>query len=137
MDTMTWPETKKRFARIFESKTRHEWQTIFNGTDACVTPVLEMSDASGIGQDVMSVSHNRQRNILVQDPESGGHYEPSPAPRLSNYKINNGFKVKRQPAVGEHTVEILKEFKVPQLVIDSMLADKVVMDMSLSSSSKL
>ncbi|KAF2096130.1 CoA-transferase family III [Rhizodiscina lignyota] len=36
----TWPWIYENFTRIFKSKTRKEWEDIFDGTDACCTPVL-------------------------------------------------------------------------------------------------
>lgn len=39
-DTERWPELKKLFEQAFASKTRSEWEAVFDGTDACCTPVL-------------------------------------------------------------------------------------------------
>jgi alpha-methylacyl-CoA racemase len=41
-DRKTWPELRRLFRTLFKEKTRSEWEQIFDGTDACVTPVLEM-----------------------------------------------------------------------------------------------
>ncbi|KAJ8126043.1 hypothetical protein O1611_g7594 [Lasiodiplodia mahajangana] len=43
-DRDTWPEMKAAFESVFKSKTRSEWETIFDGTDACCLPVLEYSE---------------------------------------------------------------------------------------------
>lgn len=40
MDRSTWPEMRKTFTRLFKEKARSEWENIFDGTDACCTPVL-------------------------------------------------------------------------------------------------
>ncbi|KAI1799390.1 CoA-transferase family III [Daldinia bambusicola] len=40
-DRASWPEMRLEFETIFKSKTRSEWEKIFDGTDACCTPVLE------------------------------------------------------------------------------------------------
>ena len=40
-----WPAMKERFAAIFKTKTRDEWTPIFDGTDACVAPVLSPWEA--------------------------------------------------------------------------------------------
>jgi len=40
-DRNTWPELKETFTRIFKSKTRTDWEKVFDGTDACCTPVLD------------------------------------------------------------------------------------------------
>jgi alpha-methylacyl-CoA racemase len=39
-----WPVLKEFFTKTFKSKTRAEWEDIFDGTDACVTPVLTHQD---------------------------------------------------------------------------------------------
>ncbi|TVY83695.1 Isopenicillin N epimerase component [Lachnellula suecica] len=43
-DRKTWPELKETFTRIFKSKTRTEWEQIFDGTDACCTPILDFQE---------------------------------------------------------------------------------------------
>lgn len=43
-DRETWPELKRTFTELFKSKTRSEWEAIFDGTDACCTPVLDYSE---------------------------------------------------------------------------------------------
>ncbi|KAK6833657.1 Isopenicillin N epimerase component 2 [Apiospora arundinis] len=41
LDRTTWPEMTRQFEAAFKSKTRTEWEKVFDGTDACVTPVLD------------------------------------------------------------------------------------------------
>ncbi|KAJ4318566.1 hypothetical protein N0V84_006802 [Fusarium piperis] len=43
-DTSLWPELEKLMREKFKSKSRAEWEVIFDGTDACCTPVLEYSE---------------------------------------------------------------------------------------------
>ena len=40
-----WRETKDKFAARFLTKRRSEWLKIFEGTDACVSPVLNMGES--------------------------------------------------------------------------------------------
>jgi alpha-methylacyl-CoA racemase len=40
-DESKWPELKSLFEEIFKSKTRDEWEAVFDGTDACCVPVLD------------------------------------------------------------------------------------------------
>ena len=35
-----WPEMRRLFEVAFRTKTRGEWEAVFDGTDACCTPVL-------------------------------------------------------------------------------------------------
>lgn len=39
-DREQWPEMRALFEEIFRGKTRAEWERVFDGTDACCTPVL-------------------------------------------------------------------------------------------------
>lgn len=39
-DKRTWPALAVLFTHTFLTKTRAEWEQIFDGTDACVAPVL-------------------------------------------------------------------------------------------------
>ena len=41
-DQSTWPAQLDAFTRTFAAKTRDEWTDIFDGTDACVAPVLSL-----------------------------------------------------------------------------------------------
>ena len=45
MERDKWPAMKVRFAEVFKTKTRDEWSAIFDGTDACVVPVLSPWEA--------------------------------------------------------------------------------------------
>ncbi len=68
-----WSAMKARFAEIFKSKTRDEWSAIFDGTDACVVPVLSPWEAH-------LHPHNVARSTFV---EVKGTVQPAPAPRFS------------------------------------------------------
>ena len=61
-----------RAEAIFRTKTRDEWCAIFEGRDACFTPVLWPSEAP-------HHPHNADRGIFV---ELGGVPQPAPAPRF-------------------------------------------------------
>ncbi|PKY03923.1 putative isopenicillin n-CoA epimerase [Aspergillus campestris IBT 28561] len=43
-DRDNWPALRAAFARRFREKTRAEWEAIFDGTDACATPVLTQDE---------------------------------------------------------------------------------------------
>jgi alpha-methylacyl-CoA racemase len=46
-----WPKLKEWFSEKFKTKTRDEWEAIFDGTDACCTPVLTHEDLERQGHD--------------------------------------------------------------------------------------
>eukprot|EP01113_Clastostelium_recurvatum_P048561 TRINITY_DN8878_c0_g1_i1.p1 TRINITY_DN8878_c0_g1~~TRINITY_DN8878_c0_g1_i1.p1 ORF type:complete len:419 (+),score=75.78 TRINITY_DN8878_c0_g1_i1:3-1259(+) len=94
MDQTGWPEMKRKFTDIFMSKTRDEWSQIFAGSDACVTPVLDM-------EEVASHPYGAHRGIMT---DSG----PAPAPALSR---TPGVAAVQVPAVGQHTREVLTRVK--------------------------
>lgn len=51
LDPSTWPVLKTTFTNTFLSKKRAEWESIFDGTDACVTPVLTQTELEENGFD--------------------------------------------------------------------------------------
>ncbi len=73
LDRTGWPEMRRRFAAIFATHTRDEWAVRFAGTDACVAPVLSMSEAP-------HHPHNVARGTFV---EVEGVVQPAPAPRFN------------------------------------------------------
>ena len=72
-DRSRWPEQARRLAAIFASRTRAEWEQVFTGRDACVTPVLSLAEAA-------TSAELRDRGTFV---DWGGVPQPAPAPRLS------------------------------------------------------
>jgi alpha-methylacyl-CoA racemase len=112
-DQAAWPGLIELFALTIKSKTRDEWTAIFEGKDACVAPVLTMSEDP-------EHPHLKARNTLV-DVE--GNLQPGPAPRFSRTepKIRH-----RAAAVGEHTDEILKELGLDEKAINRLRDNKAV-----------
>jgi alpha-methylacyl-CoA racemase len=102
MDQSKWAETGARFAEIFATKTRAEWCAIFDGSDACVAPILNLGE-------VADHPHNAARRLLV--PDAKGKLEPAPAPRLSRTPGEGGRPL---PEVGEHTRAVLAEYGFPE-----------------------
>jgi alpha-methylacyl-CoA racemase len=47
MDPAGWPAAKERWAALFATRTRDEWAAVFDGSDACVAPVLDWDEAPG------------------------------------------------------------------------------------------
>lgn len=71
-DRANWPALRARFAARFAERTRDEWTQVFQGTDACVTPVLSLLEAPGH-------PHNIARRTFR---DFSGHPVPAPAPRF-------------------------------------------------------
>ena len=68
-----WPELRRILTDRIASKTRDEWAAIFEGSDACVSPVLTLSEAT-------RHPHNVARGAYL---EHEGMVQPAPAPKLS------------------------------------------------------
>jgi alpha-methylacyl-CoA racemase len=58
-----WPEAAAAIAAAVRSKTRDEWTAIFEGTDACVAPVLSLAEAAAASAQRGSrqLHHGRRR----------------------------------------------------------------------------
>jgi alpha-methylacyl-CoA racemase len=50
-DPRNWPKLRELFTQRFKSKTRKEWENIFDGTDACCTPVFTQPELETAGFD--------------------------------------------------------------------------------------
>jgi alpha-methylacyl-CoA racemase len=72
-DRAGWPALRQVFARTFASRTRAEWTAVFEGTDACATPVLSFAEAA-------AHPHLAAREALI---ELDGVTQPAAAPRFS------------------------------------------------------
>jgi alpha-methylacyl-CoA racemase len=68
-----WPDMKKKLTAVFRARTRDAWMELFDGTDACVAPVLSMQEAP-------EHPHNQARATFI---EVAGVTQPAPAPRFS------------------------------------------------------
>nr|CAA69358.1 2-arylpropionyl-CoA epimerase [Rattus norvegicus] len=115
MSIEDWPEMKKKFADVFARKTKAEWCQIFDGTDACVTPVLTLEEA-------LHHQHNRERGSFITDEEQ--HAFPRPSPQLS--RTPSVPSSQRDPSVGEHTVEVLKDYGFSQEEIHQLHSDRII-----------
>ncbi|MNH48770.1 Crotonobetainyl-CoA:carnitine CoA-transferase [compost metagenome] len=71
-DRENWSRLQTRFAALFASRDRDDWAAYFAGTEACVTPVLTLSEAP-------DHPHNRARQTFAQ----AGIVQPAPAPRFA------------------------------------------------------
>ena len=69
-DRTRWPEMKDRVAAIVRTKSRSEWEEVFEGSDVCFGPVLEPWEAP-------DHPHARARHAFE---EVAGVVQPAPAP---------------------------------------------------------
>jgi len=112
-------EMKVKLANIFSEKSQDEWCKIFDGTDACVTPVLDQ-------EEVLDHPQNKARGSFLPNGM------PRPAPLLS-----------RTPAVassspnnlefGSHTREILAEAGFTDKDIGDLLERRIIEQADIKS----
>ncbi|GAA3388521.1 CaiB/BaiF CoA-transferase family protein [Streptomyces roseoviridis] len=101
-DPVRWGELRAAVAERFRSRTRAEWTAVFEGTDACVAPVLSLCEAP-------AHPHLAARGTFV---EHDGLVQPAPAPRFSA----TPGAVRTGPALpGAHTADVARDWAVPSL----------------------
>lgn len=95
-DSSQWPAMKERFAAIFRSASRSEWEARLAHLDVCFAPVLSFTDA-------VQHPHLVARRTYV---DVDGVAQPTPAPRFDRTPA----VLDRPPApAGHHTSEVLVE----------------------------
>ena len=102
-------------AARFREKSRDEWCAIFDGTDACVAPILRFSEA-------VDHPHMKAREVLV---EKEGIVQPQPAPRFSRTVAELGMPP--APRAGAHTRAALAAWGIADVdgLIDRGIAVQV------------
>jgi alpha-methylacyl-CoA racemase len=108
MDRGQWSVLKEKVASRIASKSRDEWVEIFSGTDACVAPVLSMSEAA-------IHPHNIERGTFI---EVDGVVQPAPAPRFSRTTTSIP-DAPRHP--GQDTREVLLDSGFNEAEVDELV----------------
>jgi alpha-methylacyl-CoA racemase len=80
-------ELRTAIAEVFASRSQKEWTEVFEGTDACVAPILPLSEA-------MEHPHMAAREVFV---EREGLRQPAPAPRFSRTTATLGRAPAEKP----------------------------------------
>lgn len=98
---------------IFKSEKQEAWVAVFDGTDACVTPVLSYKEAA-------AHPHMEARGALTH---TGGMMHPAKAPVFSSVSSAPETKI---PVDGQHTVEVLRAAGLDEHQIASAVASGAV-----------
>jgi len=107
MDPAQWPVLRRKLATVIKQKTRDAWCAILEGTDACVAPVLSMSEAP-------SHPHNRARGTFI---DVAGVSQAAPAPRFSR----SSPSVPQAPSpAGSDTRDVLRAAGFSEAQIETM-----------------
>ncbi len=101
-DRQRWPDIRRALTAAFATRTQVEWSDVFEGTDACVAPVLSLREAA-------DHPHLAKRSTFV---EVGGVVQPAPAPRFSR---TTSAVPEAPPAIGRDTREVLVAWGVDEV----------------------
>jgi alpha-methylacyl-CoA racemase len=112
MDLSAWPDRRAAYAEVFRRKTRDEWAAIFEGSDACATPVLSWSEAP-------AHPHLAARGTFT---DTGGVTQAAPAPRFSR----SAPDTPRPPAApGSDTDAVFRELGYDESTLSALRAEGV------------
>lgn len=96
-DPTQWQRGKEVLSKTFLTRSRDEWSTLFDGSDACVSPVLSLDEAP-------MHPHAVARSAFV---EVGNMLQPAPSPRFSATPTAIPAP---PPSNGENTEEVLRDW---------------------------
>jgi len=112
-DASKHAEQHQKLEAIFASKTRDDWATLFDGSDACVSPVLNYEEAMTHPQNVARGGLNQQ----------GQFVHPRTAPVFESDFKDSPFKM---PGVNDDTHEILNSLSYDKAEIEKLMHDGIV-----------
>ncbi|WP_371588798.1 CaiB/BaiF CoA transferase family protein [Streptomyces virginiae] len=102
-DLARWGELREVVAARFRTRTRAQWTAVFEGSDACVAPVLSLREAP-------EHPHLAARGTFT---DLGGIVQPAPAPRFST---TPGALTTGPAQPGAHTESVAADWDVPALL---------------------
>ncbi|MGW5514376.1 CaiB/BaiF CoA transferase family protein [Nocardia africana] len=101
-DRRAWPSIRAKIAEAFATHPLAHWCSVFEGSDACVAPVVSLSEA-------VTHPHIEARGSII---DQGGALQSAPAPRFSLFRTTLGSP---PPSPGEHTRVVLSEWGIPNV----------------------
>ncbi|GAB2916383.1 CaiB/BaiF CoA transferase family protein [Streptomyces heilongjiangensis] len=102
-DVTAWGALRETVEARFRTRTRDEWTAVFEGSDACVAPVLSLREAP-------DHPHLAARGTFT---DFGGITQPAPAPRFSTTHTS----VRGGPAQpGADTTDVARDWGIPGLL---------------------
>jgi len=99
LNRASWDELRPTLEKLFRQKTRDEWCEVFDGSDACFTPVLAAAEA-------FKHEHHVARRSFI---EIEGVKQAVPAPRFSRTKPADPTAASER---GADTEQILREYGI-------------------------
>lgn len=125
LDREAWPEMKRIFQDVFAKKTQAEWTTIFDGSDACTTPVLSFQER---------IPNATNFNDADHWPRQAAAPQPAPVLSRTPAKPVNGNAENPFMEPGSHSVELLTQFNVDKEKIQKLLKQGALVDSSVTKS---
>lgn len=112
-DPSGWDQIRDVLTRTFRGKTRDEWCSLLDGSEACFSPVLSPAEA-------VHHPHNVARQTFT---DFEGVVQPAPAPRFSR----TPGSIQAPPArPGEHTASALADWGFSESEVAALQASRAV-----------
>ena len=102
-----WDQLRARLSEVFKTRTRDEWCSLLEGSDACFAPVLDIEEAAAHPHQVARGVYTRVDGVL----------QAQPAPRFSRTpaSLRNA-----PPAPGSNTREVLLDWGFDKQAVDQL-----------------
>lgn len=120
MDTSSWDSMAQQFEEAFKTKTRSEWEQVFDGADACVAPVLTPDEVWAHPQ-VQARCQSVQRGSVPTAPA----LSRSPMNRGEVDESNQTYAVLRELGFGDEDIAAAMPNQSDEMEMVQKLPQKV------------
>ena len=104
-----WPDKRETYQTLFKTKTRKQWMEIFEGTDACVAPVLDFNEVENHPHNSERKNFIRVDNVLQAAPAPRFDRTPAAVPHSPTAAGTNGANILRTMGYDAEKIKALRD----------------------------
>lgn len=111
-DKSAWPDMHSLLEKTFATKSRDEWAALFEGTDACVAPVLDFLEAETYANNVQRTAFFRKNGVLQTSPAPRFNGNAIPFPEPGTKTGLDGHEILKAAGIDDEIIKRLENSNI-------------------------